>query len=1631
MYSGSHSRHERLRQATENSNVDNTLARCGIRFQQDECRLVRITNSPAGRTIMRFLTFMATIVASLVAPNLQANDSTPQDIEWNVFLGDWHLLGPFPKEDESGLETQYVPNEATLSMGQVNFYKNKLYAWKPYADRVIDFRKGLGVNGNSGENKVGYAWTQFTSPVAQKVQLGIGYDDFVIGWLNGKEVVRGTDGWASSLDQELVEVDLKAGVNTLLIRVANGRTKWDACVRLLPIGLKKPLLTFKALPASNNVRLPVVNVALLDRKKNVIAEHRCSGARQAYPGNPGYYALYTKMPEPAPAFVKLSVRQPHFQEVDTIASWARATNGNVSAKLVSAAPASLLVIDKLTRKPIEGAQIWSAKDRAEPVTSAAGKVILPDVSPMSDRLYVVAKGYEAATVNLKWPRGAMQRVELVEGGRVLTGTVVSTTGEPLPGATISSGLYNGYTPSAVTNEKGEFAIYGLPKNRATLYPVIEAPGFVAKGRFGFPMTSDEMSVKWELAPGATLVGQVVHQETGEPISGIELTVGNDRFGGSNDKKPTATTDSNGRYRLIGVTEGQNLLHAFSDDYAPAMKTVSVSLGTEAQADFRLSVGKPVTGKITDPNGKPLSGVRLITDTWNGARMFQREDRTNGFGEFTLAHMPDSPAEVHVLKSGFISNRNFNVRGGDNIDLIMKPVITHTITIRDAAKGKIVPQLQISKGYLFEGNSTWSWRSDDYETTRFYDKLKGVMNIKIDESSNYKIAYRFRATGFREEIVNIPDDSDVGKEFNVELKPASVFSGRVVDASSGKPLPNIAVAIVTPEDQMRPDYYGDYTTPWQFLQTKRFTGQHTTTNGAGEFRLSPPSAKTNLSIALSSEDGGFHLVNDLDAVLTSSELQTTVLELPFPKQGSIEGRVTVAGKPLADTTIRLSWMGYDGSMSQGNRSFGFGGQITTDANGTFRYDNVGPGNYQISRVFRFALGQSSSMSTYINTQNLTLLPGQSLTHDITQPAGVSLSGIVRDTDGKPVIGGFVKVSVNGNSSRQIAATTSSAEGRFTIDHLAPGTYDVSVERYSRAEQRYYRQDARGSTTVELTNAIDDVVVDLSPIGQPTTSARTVTSITKTLAPDFTVTPIGANKSFTLSDQFGKVAVVCFWASWSGDATTIASTYAKFKDNPDVKFVSVFLQDETQLRAYEKQNGKKFEFPVVTTAPNVSGQLMSVFGITGQSGCFIVGRDGRFAAERTAANQLETAIEGALSQKLGDEFAGSEPGRLAITLSADESSSGIYGATVAMQAFEADGKALREDKYSLSGVARQIMWRYPAIPDGGRLEITVSGNGFITRTETVKSPSADQKLVFDVKSPRNVSGRIVTSTDNKPVADMMVRLQMYGGEMLTAKSDANGEFSVPCFPGSYYTVAIGNDHFAAAASSPQTVTVADDADPKPLLIKAVPAMTLRGKVVDQAGKPVEGALVSSQGGTTATSEAAGEFALTGVASTGAAQIWAMSGSVYGAIRLTNPDAEQSHTITLGQGLNEAQAATNGLAIGSDVAEFNAVTLAGESTNWKPAGESERLLVFAALWHPSSKAFLEKAQAWSEENDTPIELVSLDWNLDQARREAEALKLADRTLFAGPGQLSLAPAWPLPTGRGAFLISADGKLSARPLE
>ena len=161
-------------------------------------------------------------------------------------------------------------------------------------------------------------------------------------------------------------------------------------------------------------------------------------------------------------------------------------------------------------------------------------------------------------------------------------------------------------------------------------------------------------------------------------------------------------------------------------------------------------------------------------------------------------------------------------------------------------------------------------------------------------------------------------------------------------------------------------------------------------------------------------------------------------------------------------------------------------------------------------------------------------------------------------------------------------------------------------------------------------------------------------------------------------------------------------------------------------------------------------------------------------------------------------------------------------------------------------------------------------------------------------------------------------------------------------------------------------------------------------------------------------------------GKTQVWAVVGKIYGGIRVSEPKLEEPHTIKLGQGLNDREADANDLQIGSIVPPLELLTLTGESASWNPVSTTDRLLVLCPLWHPASRTFIPKAQQWSIEYKAAIELISLDWNLEQAQREAHRLNATVPTFFAGPGTLRLDTSWRLRSAMAALLVSPDGKIA-----
>jgi hypothetical protein len=241
---------------------------------------------------------------------------------------------------------------------------------------------------------------------------------------------------------------------------------------------------------------------LLDAERRVISEHRCSGSRKSFPGIGGYYSLYAATPGTAPAFVRFAFNEPGLRPFEETVPWRQARAGSVVLRLMSDRPTELLVVDRATRQPIPGAQVWTAHGKEEQTTDVRGRVSLPELNVMAGQCWIAAAGYAAESVPLKWPRGTLQRAELTAGGSTLRGAVVSTTGEPVPGAKVFTGLNGGYSPHAVTGKDGRFEIHSLPQGPITLYPVIECRGYVTKARFPFQLENSENEVRWTLSPAA-------------------------------------------------------------------------------------------------------------------------------------------------------------------------------------------------------------------------------------------------------------------------------------------------------------------------------------------------------------------------------------------------------------------------------------------------------------------------------------------------------------------------------------------------------------------------------------------------------------------------------------------------------------------------------------------------------------------------------------------------------------------------------------------------------------------------------------------------------------------------------------------------------------------------------------------------------------------------------------------------------------------------------------------------------------------------------------------------------------------------------------------------------------------------
>lgn len=182
-----------------------------------------------------------------------------------------------------------------------------------------------------------------------------------------------------------------------------------------------------------------------------------------------------------------------------------------------------------------------------------------------------------------------------------SGRVVQPDGKPCLAAELSL-RRDDHTFGAHRDPDGTLRVGGLLPG--TYEVRTDCPGFAAP-EDNAPVVvidRDVTNLTWSVNVSAELSGRVTTQ-SGAPIEGAEFSI----LGG-----PDEMTDSDGAFRVSGITPGEVEIYIFTSEGIPPLDGYKLQLGAgqKMKRDFVLDPPGGIRGVVTGPDGAPLSGIEL-------------------------------------------------------------------------------------------------------------------------------------------------------------------------------------------------------------------------------------------------------------------------------------------------------------------------------------------------------------------------------------------------------------------------------------------------------------------------------------------------------------------------------------------------------------------------------------------------------------------------------------------------------------------------------------------------------------------------------------------------------------------------------------------------------------------------------------------------------------------------------------------------------------------------------------------------------------------------------------------------------------------------------------------------------------
>jgi Carboxypeptidase regulatory-like domain len=485
---------------------------------------------------------------------------------------------------------------------------------------------------------------------------------------------------------------------------------------------------------------------------------------------------------------------------------------------------------------------------------------------------------------------------------------------------------------------------------------------------------------------------------GEPARGVMIILdGRTPFPSSTN---SAWTDENGRFRFTGMAAGRYSVHAFAPGYASTEdksrsaleKSLNISEGEKVEnIDFEIRRGGVIAGRITDSQGRPVIEETITLSKRN------RNNLPENYFTYTRSN------DMYLTDD----------RG--------------VYRIYGLPEGRYL----VSVGYA---------------------PTRGVDRITSSRTIYPRVFYPNVISESEAKAIEVSEGSEAT---NVDItisdpKETRDISGRVVDAGTGKPVPDLEVDIMAISSDGRGMGIS--------------SGDKVQSGSDGAFRMfGVMPGKYQLLVPGREENKGY--VSDELIVIDNSEADATGIELKAHKgTASISGVVVIEGTNDPKVLAKLSQINVKADVGLADQSI-WGNvsslPVKVNADGSFRISGLHAGRATISasptpdmrgvtvaRIERNGTpaieGIEIDAGEHVNGVRVVLLCG-----------ALTLRGAMKVVGGAMPAGyGFYAQARRTDQNAQyMQGAFLDERGQFVVENLAPGEYEIQIHPFPQGVSRF--------------------------------------------------------------------------------------------------------------------------------------------------------------------------------------------------------------------------------------------------------------------------------------------------------------------------------------------------------------------------------------------------------------------------------------------------------------------------------------------------------------------------------------------------------------------------------------------------